>query len=492
VRFSRSDRLIARASPAGFAHISSRGMYVPFQHLLALDEQLSALCLGELDRLIVSMPPRHGKSETISRYLPAWYLGRFPDRRVMLCSYEASFAASWGRKARELVEEFGDELFGVRVSETSSSASAWEIERHAGGMVTAGVGGPLTGKGAHLLVMDDPIKNAEEAASELMREKAWEWWRSTARTRLQRPGKVVLVMTRWHEDDLAGRLLGAMAEDPAADQWRLLELPALAEEGDPLGRPPGEPLCPELGFDGDWAKRTRASSGSYWWSALYQQRPSPPEGMLFKQRDFRYWHPDSDAELFVLETDTGPKPIGRAWCTIFQTVDPAASEKDTADYTVVCTWAATPDRELLLLDRQRERFETLEVTGLIRRAHQRWNPSFIGIESFGHGLGVIQELSREGLPIRELRSDKDKIARALVAVARYEQHLVYHPRGPGCDWVKQQWEPELLAFPNAAHDDQVDTVGYAARELPNLGGTRRPRPRFGGTTIMGGIRDRPL
>lgn len=136
------------------------------------------------------MPPRHGKSETVSRYLPAWYLGRFPDRRVMLASYEAHFAATWGRKARELLEQVGPEVFGVSVSERSAAASAWDIAGRRGGMVTAGVGGPLTGKGAHLLVIDDPVKNAEEAQSELLREKAFGWWRSTARTRLERGGAV--------------------------------------------------------------------------------------------------------------------------------------------------------------------------------------------------------------------------------------------------------------------------------------------------------------
>jgi hypothetical protein len=158
VSFSDADRLIARASPAAFASVVSGGAYKPFDHLVALDEQLTRLCSGEIERLLVSMPPRHGKSETISRYLPAWYLGRFPERRVMLASYEAGFAASWGRKARELLARFGEELFGVRIAAGSAAASAWELEGHAGGMVTAGVGGGLTGRGAHLLIVDDPVK----------------------------------------------------------------------------------------------------------------------------------------------------------------------------------------------------------------------------------------------------------------------------------------------------------------------------------------------
>jgi predicted phage terminase large subunit-like protein len=466
VNFSDADRLLARASPAAFARLVSGGGYVPFDHLIALDEQLTRIGNDELERLIVAMPPRDGKSETISRYLPAWYLGRHPDRRVMLTSYEADFAASWGRKARTLLEQHGEALFDTRIDPASAAASAWDIEGHTGGMVTAGVGGPLTGKGAHLLIIDDPIKNHEQAHSELQRDKAWDWWRSTARTRLQRPGAVVLVLTRWHEDDLAGRLLR-----DGSDDWTVLELPALADADDPLGRAPGDALCPGLGFDRAWLEATRAELGGYWFAALYQQRPGPAEGMLFKRRDFRYWRRHPDEPIYLLERDDGsPHPVGIDWCTHFQTVDVATSEKHTADYTVIATWALTPERDLLLIDRERQRFEALDVGGMIARSYhnRKQTPAFVGIEEFGHGLGVVQELTRKGLPIRRLRPDRDKISRALVAVARYEEHRVYHPRG--AHWL-DEWERELIAFPNATHDDQVDTASYAARQLDRIATT---------------------
>jgi predicted phage terminase large subunit-like protein len=502
VSFSPEDRLIARASPVGFAHVLSRGAYVPFAHLLLLDEQLSALCHGELRRLIVSMPPRHGKSETISKYLPAWYLGRFPDRRVMLASYEASFAQSWGRKARELVAEFGPQLFDVEVCARSAASGAWELAGRAGGMVAAGVGGPLTGRGAHLLVIDDPVKNHEQAQSELPRDKTWDWWRSTARSRLQRDAAVVLVMTRWHEDDLAGRLLAHDQELDEADRegWSVLELPAVAEPGDeradgedPLGRAAGEALCPELGFDEAWARRTKASVGSYWWAALYQQHPRPADGLLFKRQSFRYFRsvppgPEAEHGLYVLEKDDGLRPIGRERCSHFQTADTAASESEQADYTVVATWAVTPERELLLIDLQRQRFEALDVGGFLERAYHAAEPrpAFLGVEDFGaSGLGVVHELSSKGLSIRRLRPDHDKVTRALLAVARYDEQRVYHARG--APWLREL-EDELLAFPNAAHDDQVDVVAYAARELPRIASVRPRRKYHRHRTVMEGIR----
>ncbi|MBN1608848.1 MAG: phage terminase large subunit, partial [Polyangiaceae bacterium] len=305
---------------------------------------------------------------------------------------------------------------------------------------------------------------------------------------LQHPGAVVLVMTRWHEDDLAGRLI-----NDGGESWTVLNLPTLAEPGDTLGRNEGEPLCPGLGYDKAWAQRTRAVSGGYWWSALYQQRPAPPEGLMFKRHQFRYWRDQPGDELYLLEQEDGSsKPIGKEWCIHFQTVDVAASEKTSADWTVISTWAATPDRDLLLVDRERQRFEVHDVGGFVRRAYNRQDPrpDFIGVEDFGHGLGVVQELNREGLPIRRLRPDKDKLSRALVAVARYDEHRVFHPRH--VHWLSE-WEDELIAFPNAAHDDQVDTVAYAARlltELPAPNTITRKRPHRPGE--LAGIRHKAL
>lgn len=222
--------------------------------------------------LVIEAPPRHGKSEFISRYLPAWFLCRYPDKRVILTSYEANFARSWGRKARELVEEHGPEWFGVTVSGEQHAAVDWEIAHHDGGMVTAGVGGPLTGRGAHLLIVDDPIKNAEQAISETVRENQWDWWQSTASTRLEPGGVAVVMATRWHRDDLTGRLLQA-EQSGEGEPVRRIRLPAIAEEADDLGRAPGMPLWPER-WPIEAIQKRKDSMDVYWWHALYQQRPS--------------------------------------------------------------------------------------------------------------------------------------------------------------------------------------------------------------------------
>jgi len=232
-----SQRLqLARYSPAGFGLVTdcdptkelthSRYQVVP--HLAYLDRRVVMAIEAGNRRLGVMMPPRHGKSEYISHRLPAWYLGKFPDRRVMLASYEATFAESWGRKARDTFATNAPEIFGVGLDPNHSAVSDWGIAGRKGGMVTAGVGGPFTGKGGDLVIVDDPVKNAADANSPTMRQGAKDWWNSTVATRLE-PGAVVIVlMTRWHEDDLLGWLL-QNAKD-TGETWETIVMPALAEK----------------------------------------------------------------------------------------------------------------------------------------------------------------------------------------------------------------------------------------------------------------------
>jgi hypothetical protein len=236
---------------------------------------------GQIRRLIVTMPPRHGKSSTVSHYFPAWYLGTFPEKRVILTSYEADFAAGWGRKVRDVLGRQG-RRFGVRLREDSAAANRWDLHS-GGGMVTAGVGGAIVGRPADLLLLDDPIKNAEQAFSPTYREKTEEWFLSTAFTRLEPGASVIVVLTRWHDDDIAGRLL-------RKGGWELLKLPALAREGDPLGRQPGEALWPSR-YDVAALEEIHKAVGDNWWESLYQQEPFPEGGNLFKP-DRMSWYED--------------------------------------------------------------------------------------------------------------------------------------------------------------------------------------------------------
>jgi predicted phage terminase large subunit-like protein len=414
---------------------------------------------------MILMPPRHGKSQLTSQYFAAWYLGTFPDRRVLLTSYEADFAASWGRKARDILEEYGPKVFGVRLRRDSTAGARWDLAGHEGGMNTAGVAGPVTGKGAHLFIIDDPLKNDKDAASKTVRDGQWEWYRSTAYTRLEPGGAIILIMTRWNEDDLAGRLLKQAKEDPEADQWEVISLPGLAEEDDTLGRQPGEALWPER-FGEKELLQIKRTIGTYWWNSLYRQKPSPEEGTLFKRSWFRYFR--DEGLYYVLAGPEGEKLVEKSKCWIFQTCDPAATEKESSCYFVLATWAVTPDKDLLLLDVFRERAETTKHKQIMKAQYQRWRPTFQGVEEASYGLNIIQDCKKEGLPIRPLPADTDKVSRARPFAARCEVGTVYFRLG--APWMGE-WEDELIAFPKGQYKDQVDVASYAGIEIATGIGT---------------------
>ena len=497
-------RAHAKHSPAGLAAAvnvyedrdgEEDFAWIPYRHLQLLNDRLmlvvERILSGEGDRLIVTMPPRHGKSELVSRYFPAWFLGSFPTLKIILASYGEDFAKSWGMKARDVLAEYGPEVFGVGVKGGGRAAQGeWYTEFNgpgqAGHMICAGAGGGITGKGAHLMVIDDPVKDAEAARSEVQREKVWDWWLGTASTRLQKGGAVVVVQTRWHEDDLAGRLLDP-EKNEAADDWELLELPCIAqpdpdsgEDYDALGRESGTPLCPELGFDERWAEKKIREVGAYWWSALYQGRPRPADGLIFKRSQFHYWREHEDG--VVLERDEGPELVGWGWLTYFQTADAAASEKQTSDYSVIATWAVTPKKDLLLMAIERQRFDLLDVDSFFANDFDAQvdlgrRPGFMGVEQAANALTVLQLLIDRGYPVRPLVPDVDKVARSLTAQSAYSNGKIFHPRASATfDATKlRRFEDELLAFPHGGNDDQVDVTSYAAIELPKVGPPSAPK-----------------
>lgn len=249
----------------------SDGAWVPARHLMAIDREVSRAVMGYGPRiLVIEAPPRHGKSEYTSKYLPTWLAAIQPNKNTILSSYEASFARSWGQKARDLVNEHSKTL-GVSVSRSQSAANDWGIQGHSGGMKTAGAGGPLTGKGAHVFICDDLIKNHEEALSPTVRASHWDWWQSTASTRIEPGGLAILMGTRWHAEDLQGKVLTA-AETGEGPPVLRIKLPAIAEDGDWLGRAPGDPLWPER-WSLEVLHQRRKALDAYWWGSLYQQGP---------------------------------------------------------------------------------------------------------------------------------------------------------------------------------------------------------------------------
>lgn len=466
-------------SPAGLAHVVDERWTYPIHLRFAMRKIVETIHKPN-GRLMIFMPPRHGKSESVSRFTPAWFLGMYPDKRVILTSYEADFAASWGGKARDILEQYGEDLYGVRVDPSSSAMNRWGLQQRdpstglwvpaRGAMVTAGARGPITGKGMDLGIIDDPFKNAEEAQSHKIRQKVWEWYQSTFYTRRQKNASIILVMTRWHEDDLAGRLLNAQDEDPKADKWDVLSMPAIAEEDevwtlDDLEwmRKKGMALWPEE-FDEESMQSTRASVGSYYWNAMYQQDPQPADNLgKFKRHWFKYIDPEDWPEFQVKV---------RYWDTA--ATSPTDPTEDP-DYTVGALMARN-SRGTWIEDVVRFQKSPAQVDQEIEAAagadgHQTLvrierEPGASGKSMINHykRLEGLQSYDVRGWPPKGSQTGSKEIrANPLAAEAEGSDDgkdgRLFLKRAP---WNKE-FVDELVQFPYGMHDDQVDAAsgGFA-------------------------------
>jgi predicted phage terminase large subunit-like protein len=419
-------------------------------HLDLLAEHLEALDRREIVRLLVQMPPRHGKTLHVSQAFPAWWLGRHPADSIILASYAAELAEANSRRARGFLLDQRWPFPDVRVSPESGAVGRWNTTGR-GGLIAAGVGGGLTGFGADLLVVDDPVKDRAEADSEAVRESIWKWWTEVALTRLQPSAVVLLTMTRWHEDDLAGRILAS----PGAGEWAVLSLPALADENDRLGREEGEALWPAW-FPADRLDALRTEIGTRAFLALYQQSPTSEEGSIFR----REWLTGRYSEL------------PRAGLRIVSGVDSSFGKGVASDFSAIVTVGAD-DRYLYVLDVARGRWEFSDLLGAIRREAAEWSPSAILVEDAASGQSALQELRRSTrLPIVAVRPQGTKIARAESVSPLFESGRVLLPtQAPA--WRDELIE-ELASFPTGRHDDMTDALVYALDRVRGSGAGRPP------------------
>lgn len=266
----------AKRSPVDFGEVCSGGWYNSARHLQLLNEKLKRIERGELKRLMIFMPPQHGKSETVTHFFTDWYLGLHPEENIAVCCYNADWAEHWGQETRDTFKEYGPRIYGYDVRQDSKSVGTWRIAGHRGGVRATGIGGSLTGRRVNGLIMEDPVKDAQEAWSKTVQGRNAAWYRSTARTRLSPDGWQILIMTRWHKDDLAGQILS-----DGIEEWEVLELPAIAGADDEMGRKAGEALWPEQ-YDTEKLLAIRGpDEREYYWLAMYQQQPSVPDGLLF-------------------------------------------------------------------------------------------------------------------------------------------------------------------------------------------------------------------
>lgn len=423
-------------------------------HHRLIARALEAVERGEIKRLMITMPPRHGKSMLASEFFPAWYLGRNPDHYVVTATYAQELADDFGRKVKNQIEDAGFQAIfpGVSLADDSKSAKRFHIEGNVGGgyehalaqrgaFYAVGVGGPLTGRGAHLLLIDDPVKNREDAESEIVRKKTKDWYTSTAYTRLMPGGRIVIIQTRWHEDDLSGWLL----LDHRHENWTVLNLPAISDDGAALW--PEQYDLPEL-------EKIRLAIGPRDWSALYQQRPVPEEGDYFKAEWFK-----------PVSKLPDPKTL-----RVYGGSDYAVTD-DGGDFTVHVVVGVDPEDRIYILDLWRK-----------QASSDKWVESFCDIVLEHKPIGWAEEtgqiksgvgpflskeqlrrkawVAREQFPTRGDKAIRAQSIRGRAALAG----IYYQADAP--------WWPalraELLSFPAGKHDDQVDALGLVGQLLDHM------------------------
>jgi predicted phage terminase large subunit-like protein len=457
--------------------------------LEAIDRELRQVAEGTTNRLMIFVPPQEGKSTRTACWYPFWRLVSDPTLRIAIVSYSQGKAARWGKWIRRMIEAHPE--MGIELMAGSRAADRFETTL-GGKVISVGIEGGITGESVDELIIDDPVRGRAEAESPTYREAAWEWWESNAMTRASSRFRVILMMTRWHAADLAGRLL---QEEPG--DWRVLRIPALREDADVIAR--GHAGQSAYNADGElisvqdrqpgWFRKLKELRSQYVWLSVYAQSPVAASGNLFRTADFRYWfrlrenkdyHDGLGGYRMALDGFSGEQRY-LSGMTRFITMDLAASVKTSADYTVAAAWAITQDGLLLLLGLARKRVQEGDHFGLVRPLADQWHIRDVYVERGFIGTTLVIQATKAGYAVKPLAPDKDKITRALPAVDIVSQGRMLLPQG--VDWLGD-YLAEMAAFPQGEHDDIVDVTSYAVRVMaahwlePSKNITPAPRERI--------------
>ena len=423
-------------------------------HHKKMAEAFDRIAQGKVKRLIINMPPTHTKSELASHFFPAYLVGRNPQLKILQATHTADLAVKFGRKIRDLIDtdDYKKIFPDVTLNPDSKAAGKWETQhvkdpKIRGEYYAAGIGGALAGRGADLFIIDDP-HSEQDAMSKVALEDAYEWYTSGPRQRLQPGGSIVIVMTRWHVNDLTGRLLRDAARDPKADQWELIELPAIL--------PSNTPLWPEYWKMEELESIQASLRGGPKWHAQYMQNPTSEEGALIKRDWWKEWPFDK------------PPPCDY----LIQSYDTAFLKKESADYSAITTWGvfhpegtigdelyAGQAPHIILLDTIKGKYNFPELKKIALEQYQDWEPDVVIIESKASGMPLTQELRNIGIPVQNFTPSRgtDKVARVNACAPLFESGLVWYP---DTKWATEVVE-ECAAFPSGEHDDLVDSTTQA-------------------------------
>ena len=424
--------------------------FIEGSHHKIIAEKFNDIANGKIKRLIINMPPRHTKSEFASNLLPAWMVGRKPDLKIIQTTHTTELAIRFGRKAKTLIDspEY-QQIFKTRLREDSQAAGKWETEQ-GGEYYAAGVGSAITGRGADLLIIDDP-HSEQDALNAAALEKAYEWYTSGPRQRLQPGGAIVVVMTRWSTKDLTGALMKSQKEIKS-DKWEVIEFPAIM--------PSGEPVWPEF-WKLEELEGVKASLSVPKWNAQWKQDPTSEEGSIIKRDWWKVWEKDDIPPLKH----------------VIQSYDTAFLKKETADYSAITTWGVFYPNDdsgpnLILLDALKDRYEFPELRRVALEQYQYWKPETVVIESKASGLPLTYELRKMGIPVVNFSPSKgqDKHARVNAVAPLFESGVIWAPEEKYAEEVIE----ECAAFPYGDHDDLVDSTTQAVMRFRQGGFVQHP------------------
>ena len=424
--------------------------FISGEHHKIISKKFNDIASGKIKRLIVNMPPRHTKSEFASNYLPAWMIGKNPKLKIIQATHTAELAIRFGRKAKHVIDspEY-QQIFDTTLQEDSKAAGRWETSQ-GGEYFAVGVGGAMTGRGADLLIIDDPHKEKDLLSKESF-DKAYEWYTAGPRQRLQPGGRIILVMTRWSTRDLTGTLLKAQGE-VKSDQWEVVEFPAIL--------PNNKPVWPEY-WNLDELETVKASISVGKWNAQYMQTPTAEEGALIKRDWWRDWKHEQPPKCDF----------------IIQSYDTAFLKKESADYSAITTWGVFRDDDggihIILLDAEKDRFEFPELRRVAHESYLFWRPDMVLIEAKASGIPLTHELRNMDIPVVNFTPSKgnDKHVRVNSVAPFFESGRVWAP-------MHKQYAQEVIeecaAFPNGDNDDYVDSMTQAVMRLRQGGFLRHP------------------
>jgi predicted phage terminase large subunit-like protein len=448
-RASRASKQIGKDSMLGFAmHVYPGFKIGPHHRKLA--KIFEDVISGKKKRVIINIAPRMGKSEFSSYLFPAYFLGKFPNKKIIMGTHTASLSEDFGRRVRNLIEsEEYQELYpDTRVSEDQKAAGKWSTSE-GGQYYAAGVGGALAGRGADLFVIDDPHSEQDvKSNSRLSFDTAWSWFQTGPLQRLMPGGAIIVIMTRWSLVDLTGRLIDYQTRNPDADQWEIVELPAILEKEDDEGNVVEKSLWPEQ-WPLEALKAKKAGMDPRFWNAQYMQQPTAESSAVISRRHWRIWPHDN------------PPPCEymiQSWDTAFET-------KNNSDYSACTTWGIFYNEEenstpqLILLDAFKDRMAFPELKQVALRHYKDWEPDAFIVEKKAAGAPLIQELRAMGIPVQEFSPSRgnDKLVRVNAIADLFTSGKVW---APDTRWAREVIE-ELAAFPVGEHDDFVDTTSQA-------------------------------